>query len=93
MEMNGVSFRSPTTTEGEHNVCSNFTEFSKKRNFTQVFDRDPFVMECVLLPKKYDKGRSKGKFKKEKKGNNMYKDQYCDETVPNLEYLFEHEIG
>ena len=66
MEMNGVSFRSPTTTEGEHNVCSNFTERPKKCNFTQVFDQDQFVMEHVLLPKKYDKGRSKGKFKKDR---------------------------
>ena len=50
-------------------------------------------MEHVLLPEKYDKGRSKGKFKKDKKGNYMYNDHYCDETVPNLNYLFENGIG
>ena len=50
-------------------------------------------MEHVLLPEKYDKVRSKENFKKDKKGNYMYNDHYCDETVPNLNYLFENGIG
>ena len=81
MEVEGITFRAPTTSEAKHN--SDFQDRPKKRNYAETFDRAPFVAER-LLPEKNLRGR----FRKDRNGNFIYKKQPTTETVPNLEYLF-----
>ena len=90
MEVDGVSFRAATTTKEEHNA--NFDDRPKKRNFGELFDREPFVGNH-LLPEVISKGKSKGKLKKDKVGNFIYKQQQSEQSIPNLKYLFSKGIG
>lgn len=49
MEIEGITFRAPTTSEAEqHAECQ---DRAKKRNYDETFDRMPFSAER-LLPKK-----------------------------------------
>ena len=87
MNVNGMRFRDPTTTTEEHeSYCANRP---KKRNYAETFDRSLFTAPCRLVPDK----NSRGNFKCDSSGNYVYKKQVTDETVPNLEYLFENGIG
>ena len=86
MEVEGITFRAPTTSEAEHN--SDFQDRPKKRNYAETFDHAPFVAER-LLPQK----NLRGQFRKDRNGNFIYKKQPTTETVPNLEYLFTKGIG
>ena len=86
MNIDGVHFRAPTTTEAEHE--SNFCERPKKRNYNQIFYRMPFKSKR-LLPLKNEKT---GKFKRKQNGEYYYKEQVTNETVPNLEFLFSNGI-
>ena len=90
MEVDGVSFRPPTTTEEEHNAECN--ERPKKRNFNEIFERESFVTNH-LLPERIKKGKSKGKLKKNQVGNYFYIQQESNKTNPNLKYLFDKGIG
>ena len=86
MNVDGMRFRAPTTTAEEHEAdCANQP---KKRNYAETSDRSPFTAPCRLLPEK----NSRGGFKHDISGNYVYKKQVTDETVPNLEYLFENGI-
>ena len=87
MEVDGVIFRAPTTTELEHN--SNYPDRPKKRNYSATFDRSPFVSHHQLLPEKNLRGR----FKKDNKGNFKYSKQTTTETIPNIEFLHSHGIS
>ena len=86
MEGDGVLFRTPTTNEEEHNA--DFDEHSKKRNFGESFVCKPFAENHLLLEKII-----KGKYKRDKVGNFIYKQQPSEELIPNLEYLFAKGIG
>ena len=87
INVDGMRFRAPTTTTEEHEVyCSNRP---KKINYAETFDRGPFTAPCRLIPEK----NPRGNFKRDSSGNYVYKKQVTDETVPNLEYLFENGIG
>ena len=82
-----MRFRDPTTIAEEHEAdCANQP---KKRNYAETFDRSPFTAPCQLLTE----NNSRGSFKRDSSGNYVYKKQVIDETVPNLEYLFENGIG
>ena len=87
MEVDGVRFRAPTTTELEHN--SNHPDRPKKRNYSATFDRSPFVSHQQLLPEKNLRGR----FRKDNKGNFKYSKQTTTETIPNIEFLHSHGIN
>ena len=91
MEVDGILFRAPTTTEEEHKNAD-FDERPKKRNFGESFDREPFVGN-QLLPERILKGKYRGQLKKNKVGNYIYKQQQSEESNPNLEYLFAKGIG
>ena len=81
-----MRFRAPTTTAEEHDAdCANRP---KKKNYAETFDQSPFTAPCRLLPEK----NSRGDFKRNSSGNYVYKKQVTDETVPNLECLFENGI-
>ena len=86
MEVEGIRFRAPTTTEEEHNA--NHPQRPKKRNYSQTFDRMPFVSER-LLPEKNQRGR----FRKNQKGEFLYKKQLTTATIPNIELLLEKGIS
>ena len=86
MNVDGVRFRAPTTPAEEH--ASAFAEKPKKRNYSEMFDRRPFIAER-LLPEKNDRG----KCKRDKDGKYCYKKQYSDKTVPNLKYLFKNGVN
>ena len=77
MEVEGIRFRAPTTTEEEHNA--NHPDRPKKRNYSQMFDLMPFVSER-LLPENNQRGR----FKKNNKGEFQYKKQLTTSTVTNI---------
>ena len=79
MNIDGVHFRAPTTTEEEHK--SNFCDRPKKRNYKQIFDRIPFKAEQWLLPVKNEKTR---KFKRNQNGKYHCKEQETNETVLNF---------
>ena len=87
MNVDGMRFRAPTTTEEEHEA--DFSNPPKEINYADTFDRSPFTAPCRLLPKK----NSRGNFKRDSSGNYVYKKQVIDETIPSLEYLFENGIG
>ena len=87
MNVDGMRFRAPTTTAEEHEAdCA---KRPKNRNYSETFDRSLFTAPCRLLPEK----NSRVNFKRNSSGNYVYKKQVPDETVPNLEYLFENGIG
>ena len=56
----------------------------KKRNYAEKFDRSPFTAPTQLLPEKNTKGNYK---------RNSYTKQVTDETIPNLEQIFEDGLG
>ena len=91
MEVNVVSSRAPTTSEAEHTASATFEDQPKKFSF--AFDLNPFVSDHALLPKMYDRGKSKGQFKKGRDGKYNYKRQSFNGTTPNLQYLFDNGIG
>ena len=87
MHVDEMRFRAPTTTTEEHEAdCANRP---KKRNYSETFDRSPFTAPCRLIPEK----NSGDNFKRDSSGHYVYKKQVTDETVTNLEYLFENGIG
>ena len=87
MNVDGMRFRALTTTAEEHEAdCANRP---KKRKYSETFNQSPFTAPCQLLPEK----NSRGNFKHDSSGKYVYKKQVTDETVPNLEYLFENGIG
>ena len=84
MEVDGIRFRAPT----EDNI-SNHPDQPKKRNYSHQFDRSPFVTEQRLLPEK----NARGRFRKDAKGQFQYTKQTHTTTIPNIEYLFENNVG
>ncbi len=88
MEVDDVPFKALTTTKEEHNA----NDRPKKRIFGESSNREPFVGNH-LLPKVITKGKSKGRLKKDKVGNFIYKQQQSEESIPNLKYLFSKGIG
>ena len=82
-----MRFRSPTTTAEEHEAYR--ANLPKNRNYAETFDQSPFTAHCRLLPE----NNLRGNFKRDSSGKYVYKKQVTDETVPNLEYLFENGIG
>ena len=87
MEVDGIRFRGPETSEEEH--ISNHPDRPKKRNYNHQFDRSPFVVQEHLLPDKNMRGR----FKKDAKGQFKYRKQIHTGTIPNIEYLFQNNVG
>ena len=85
MQVDGIRFREPTRTEAEHQA--QHPDAQKKRNYSETFDRDPFVQVELLLPEKNLRGR----FKKDKDGKHKYSKQYTTDTVPNIDNL--HKKG
>ena len=86
MEIEGITFRAPTTSEAEqHAECQ---DRAKKRNYDETFDRMPFSAER-LLPEK----NLRGCFKKDRNGSFIYKKQPTTETIPNIEYLLAKKVG
>jgi len=86
MDIDGVVFRAPTTTEEEY--LSDFSDKAKKKNCLQTFDRMLFVANR-LLPVK-NKSR---RFRRKQNGEYIYNKAQTVETVPNLSYLFEEGLG
>ena len=64
MTVEGVSFHAPTVPREEHEAANDGSAVQppKKRNYSEVFDRPPFVSQRVLLPEK----RPNGTFKKKR---------------------------
>ena len=85
MEVDGIRFREPTATEAEH--VAQHPDRPKKRNYSEQFDRPPFVGASTLLPEKNMRGR----LRKDNKGKHKYIKQVTNATVPNIEYL--HKKG
>ena len=71
MEVDGVLFRAPTTTEEEHKNAD-FDGRPKKKKIGELFDCEAFVGN-QLLPERIVKGKHKGQIKKNKVGNYIYK--------------------
>jgi len=86
MEVDGVVFRAPTTTEEEH--LSDFAHKPKKRNYSMTFDRLPFIANR-LLPVRNKSGR----FRRKQNSEYIYKESPTVETIPNLNYIFSAGIG
>ena len=86
MDIDGVVFRAPTTTEEEY-LCD-FLDKSKKRNYSQIFDCMPFVANRLLLVK--NKSRC---FRRKHNREYIYNEAQTVETIPNLSYLFEEGLG
>ena len=91
MEVDGVLFRAPTTTEEEHKNAD-FDGRPKKQNFGELFDHKAFIGNQLLSERKV-KGKYKVQMKKNKVGNYVYEQQQSEESNPNLEYLFAKGIG
>ena len=89
MNVGGIQFVGPTEQLEEINLGQ------KKRNFTETFDRAPFISRQCLLPDKTANGRIKKK--KLNSGKEVYsyslQQPPSDETVPNFHFLFEQNIG
>ena len=86
--MDGIRFRGPTVpaVEQENNT---FEDRPKKRNYSDTFDCRPFIREMVLLPHR----NAKGMLMKDSHGNYVYKKMASNATVPNLDFLFLHNIN
>ena len=87
MNVEGISFRAPTTTAKEHATI--FMDRPKNRNYEETFNRVPFTAPARLLPER----NSNGKVKRNRNGNYSYTYQVTDETVINLEHLFTNDIA
>ena len=75
--MEGVCFSGPTEVESESHLCP------KKRNYSETFERAPFV-GTTLLPERTLSRR----FKRRGDVNFCYKQQTYTKTVPNLKGFF-----
>ena len=77
----GEQFRAPTLSEGE-------IVRTKKRNYSEKIHRPPFIQE-VLLPKRDDNG----KIIKDDDDEFVYEKKNTEETVPNVDFLHQHNIN
>ena len=86
MDVNGTSFRVPTTTAKEHVAV--FADYPKKKNYKDTFDQATFTAPARLLPEM----NANGKCKHDMNGNYSYMKQVTNHSVINLEYLFANDI-
>ena len=62
-----IRFRVPTVPAVEHKNTT-FKDRPKKRNYSDTFDRCPFIREIILLPQR----TAKGMLMKDSHGNYVY---------------------
>ena len=55
VSVGGIRFQGPTVPAVEHENTT-FKDRPNKRNYSDTFDRRPFIMEMILLPQKTAKG-------------------------------------
>ena len=55
VNVDGIRFRVPTDPAVEHENTT-FEDRPKKRNYSDMFDRLPFIRETILLPQRTTKG-------------------------------------
>ena len=83
VNVDGIRFRVPTVPAVEHGNTT-FKDRPKKRNYSDTFDRHPFIREMILLPQR----NAKGTLMKDSYGNYVYKKMASNATVPNLDLFF-----
>ena len=86
MNVEGVSFRAPTTTAKDYAAL--FMNLPNKHNYEETFYQAAFTAPTRLLPER----NTNGKIKRDKNGNYAYKYQVMNETVINIEHLFANDI-
>ena len=103
MTVEGVSFHGPTAVpaentrdgadNGEGGGDRRISGGAIKKNYSETFDRAPFIGQRVLLPEKRESGKG---FKMERKnGKDCFKYHlaFSNETLPNLRFVFDNELG
>ena len=79
----GIRFRGPTVPALQHENTT-FEDRPKKRNYSDTFDRHPFIREMVLLPQR----TAKGMLMKDSRGNYVYIKRHQIPLYPILIFCF-----